>query len=106
MPDCHAITKDLDQAKSEMMKRFDLAKDVLSGCGLELEDFQFALRIVKEFYDENKEFVMERYGHSYDLLKKRRMTGYPNENMEDTFRGIQFFLSRNIQDNNRTKRHR
>jgi len=59
MPDCHAITKDLDQAKSEMMKRFDLAKNVLSGCGLELEDFQFALRIVKDFYDEHKEFVME-----------------------------------------------
>ncbi len=59
MPDCHAITQDLNQAKSEMMKRFKLARETLSGCGLELDDFQFALRIVKDFYDKNKEFVME-----------------------------------------------
>ncbi|MHA1783809.1 MAG: threonine--tRNA ligase [Candidatus Helarchaeota archaeon] len=59
MPDCHAMCKDLDQVKSEMFKRFELAKKTLNGCGLELNDFEFALRIVKDFYDEHKQFVLD-----------------------------------------------
>ncbi|NHI91948.1 MAG: threonine--tRNA ligase [Candidatus Lokiarchaeota archaeon] len=58
MPDCHAMCKDLDQVKSEMFKRFDLAKNTLEGCGLGLENFEFALRVVKDFYEDNKEFIM------------------------------------------------
>ena len=57
MPDCHAVCKDLDQVKEQIFERYELAKNSLEGCGLGLDDFEFALRIVKDFYDENKEFV-------------------------------------------------
>ncbi|MBN2095283.1 MAG: threonine--tRNA ligase [Candidatus Aenigmarchaeota archaeon] len=58
MPDCHAMCADMEESKVEMMKRFDLAKKVQEGIGLTIEnDFEFALRLVRKFYDENKEFV-------------------------------------------------
>ncbi|RLJ09471.1 MAG: threonine--tRNA ligase, partial [Candidatus Aenigmatarchaeota archaeon] len=64
MPDCHAIVKDIEQAKDEIFRRFDLAKEIHDGLGLSTErDFEFAIRIVKDFFDENKDFVV-------DLVKK------------------------------------
>ncbi len=57
MPDVHAICKDLDQAKEEMIRRFDLSVSVLSGIGLKKEDYELGIRFTKEFYEKNKEFV-------------------------------------------------
>lgn len=58
MPDCHAICKDLEQAKKEMLRRFDIAKKIQTG--FELDDsLELAIRIVKDFYEENKDFVKE-----------------------------------------------
>jgi threonyl-tRNA synthetase len=58
MPDCHAICKDVEQAKSEMLVRLELAKDILDGMGVPLKDnLETAVRVVKEFYEENKDFV-------------------------------------------------
>lgn len=58
MPDCHAICKDIEQAKSEMLTRLGLAKEILSGMGVPLEaNLEAALRVVKDFYDENKDFL-------------------------------------------------
>jgi len=58
MPDCHAICKDVEQAKGEMLIRLDLAKDVLEGCGVPLEgNLEGALRVVEGFYNENKDFL-------------------------------------------------
>jgi threonyl-tRNA synthetase len=58
MPDCHAFCKDLNQAKQEAMKRFDLSVDVINGIGISpKEDIEMAIRFTEEFYNENKEFV-------------------------------------------------
>jgi threonyl-tRNA synthetase len=57
MPDCHALCRNLDQAKEEAVKRFKLSISVLEGIGLSRDDFEFALRFTKQFYDENKEFL-------------------------------------------------
>jgi threonyl-tRNA synthetase len=58
MPDCHAFCKDVEQAKEEMLLRLDLAKDVLNGVGVPLdENLEGALRVVKDFYDGNKDFL-------------------------------------------------
>ena len=58
MPDCHALCSDMEQAKSEMMIRFELSKEIQRGLGLTIEnDFEFAIRIVKDFYEKNKDFV-------------------------------------------------
>jgi threonyl-tRNA synthetase len=58
MPDCHALCAGMDQAKEEMMVRFNLAKSILSETGFDMPlDLQMAVRVTKDFYDENKEFV-------------------------------------------------
>ncbi|HET6589833.1 MAG TPA: threonine--tRNA ligase [Candidatus Nitrosocosmicus sp.] len=58
MPDCHAFCRDLEQAKSEFEKRFDLSISVLEEIGLDMEqDIEMAIRFTKEFYENNKQFV-------------------------------------------------
>jgi len=58
MPDCHAFVSDFEMAKKEMLTRFELAEGILKNCGIEREkDLEMGLRIVKEFYDEHKDFV-------------------------------------------------
>ena len=60
MPDCHAFCKDLEQAKKEILKRFELSVDVINGIGISSkEDIEMAIRFTEEFYDENKEFIRE-----------------------------------------------
>ena len=60
MPDCHALVADLIQAKKEFLTRFKLSMGILEK-GLELNkesDFELAIRVTKDFYEENKEFVL------------------------------------------------
>jgi threonyl-tRNA synthetase len=59
MPDCHAFCKDLEQAKSEALRRFELSMTVLSGIGLTKDDYELAIRATEDFYKENKEFFVE-----------------------------------------------
>jgi threonyl-tRNA synthetase len=60
MPDCHALCADLDQAKQEFLVRFKLSMGILEE-GLELnknKDYELAIRFTKDFYEENKDFVL------------------------------------------------
>ena len=57
MPDCHAFCTDLEQAKQEFKKRFNLCINVLSSIGLSKEDYEIAMRFTKDFYEENKDFI-------------------------------------------------
>ncbi len=60
MPDCHAFVHDTEHAKEEMMKRFGLAWDIQANIGFELpNDLEFAIRVTKDFYDNNRDFVFE-----------------------------------------------
>jgi len=59
MPDCHAFCKDIPQAISEFRKRFDLSRDVLSNVGIQHDDYEMAIRLTEDFYNENKEFILE-----------------------------------------------
>jgi threonyl-tRNA synthetase len=59
MPDCHALCRDLDQAKQEFRKRFELSISVLQELGLSTEDVEMAIRFTEDFYNGNKEFVNE-----------------------------------------------
>jgi len=65
MPDCHAFCRDLEQAKSEALKRFELSMNVLAGIGLTKDDYELAIRTTEDFYKENKEFftkLVRRFG--------------------------------------------
>lgn len=66
MPDMHTIAKDMDQAMQEFFNQYKLSAEVLKEIGLEPADYEVAVRITKDFYEENREFV-----HSLvDILKK------------------------------------
>src|SRR5208283_3709132 len=57
MPDCHAIVRDMEQAKEEFPKRFELSQSVLKQIGFDSTDYELAIRFTEDFYKENKEFI-------------------------------------------------
>ena len=59
MPDCHAMCVDMNQAKEEFRKRFDLSRDVIKGLGIDDTDYEMAIRFTEEFYNENKSLIEE-----------------------------------------------
>jgi len=59
MPDCHAFCKDMSQAIDEFKKRFELSREVLSGLGIEENDYEMGIRFTEGFYNENKELVKQ-----------------------------------------------
>jgi len=59
MPDCHALCRDMEQAKQEFRKRFELSINVLQELGLSTEDVEMAIRFTEDFYNENKEFITD-----------------------------------------------
>jgi threonyl-tRNA synthetase len=63
MPDVHALTSDVEMAMSEFKIRYDLSLSVLHNIGIDNDDIEMALRTTKEFYEQNKEFMV-------DLVKK------------------------------------
>ncbi len=56
MPDMHTIVKDMQMAKEEFARQYDLSRAWMDGIGLE---YEAAFRILTEFYNENKEFYQE-----------------------------------------------
>jgi threonyl-tRNA synthetase len=60
MPDCHALCKNMDQAKEEFIKRFRLSVRVIEALGLSTtDDVEMAIRFTEDFYKENVAFVNE-----------------------------------------------
>ena len=60
MPDCHAFCRDIDQAKEEMIVRFELARGILKGIGFQpAAELELAIRVTKDFWEENGEFVKQ-----------------------------------------------
>ncbi|HLG36724.1 MAG TPA: threonine--tRNA ligase, partial [Nitrososphaera sp.] len=62
MPDCHAFCRDLEQAKAEFRKRFELSMSVINNLGLGVEDVEMAIRFTEEFYNQNKDFIIDLIG--------------------------------------------
>jgi threonyl-tRNA synthetase len=58
MPDVHALVSDMDMAMSEFKIRFQLSLSVLQDIGITTDDIEMALRTTKEFYQNNKEFIV------------------------------------------------
>jgi threonyl-tRNA synthetase len=63
MPDVHSFTSDLTMAMEEFKIRYDLCLSVLKNIGIEKDDVEMALRTTKDFYEQNKDFMI-------DLVKK------------------------------------
>lgn len=59
MPDMHTLAADMSQAMDEFKKQYEMAIEVLKDFGLELGDYEVAIRFTRDFYEENKEFIKE-----------------------------------------------
>jgi threonyl-tRNA synthetase len=57
MPDVHAICENMAQALEEYKTRFKLCLDLQERIGFTKDDFELAVRVTKEFYEKNKQFV-------------------------------------------------
>ncbi len=59
MPDMHTVAKDLKQAMDEFKKQYKLSMEVLRGVGLTPDDYEVAIRFTEDFWNENRDFVVE-----------------------------------------------
>ena len=59
MPDMHTVAKDIEQAKEEFKKQYKLSMEVLKGVGLSPDDYEVAIRFTEDFWNENKDFIVE-----------------------------------------------
>jgi len=58
MPDMHTMTSDMGAAMREFEEQYRSSISVLKDIGLDLEDYEVAIRFTKDFYVENKEFIV------------------------------------------------
>ena len=56
MPDMHTLCRDMEQAKAEFINQYKLSMNWMKDIEL---DYDVAMRMVKDFYYENKEFIQE-----------------------------------------------
>lgn len=66
MPDLHTVSSSLEESKEQFISQFRLGIEVLRGIGLEPEDYEIALRMTKDFFEENKDFIQTLY----NILRK------------------------------------
>ncbi|ASJ08894.1 threonine--tRNA ligase [Thermococcus siculi] len=59
MPDMHTVARDLKQAMDEFKKQYKLSMEVLRGVGLTPDDYEVAIRFTEDFWNENKDFIVE-----------------------------------------------
>jgi threonyl-tRNA synthetase len=58
MPDMHTLCKDMDGAVQQFNEQYNMCINVLSKIGLNLSDYEVAIRFTRDFYEENKEFIV------------------------------------------------
>lgn len=57
MPDMHTMCTDMEQAMAQFYEQYNMCIDVLGNIGLDLDDYEVAIRFTKDFYEQNKEFI-------------------------------------------------
>ena len=66
MPDCHALCSNMEQAKEELLRRFELSNTVINALGLSTtNDLEMAIRFTEDFYAGNQTFInkiVSRFG--------------------------------------------
>lgn len=58
MPDMHSLCKDMDEAVAQFNDQYNMCINVLSKIGIGLEDYEVAIRFTRDFYEENKDFIV------------------------------------------------
>jgi threonyl-tRNA synthetase len=58
MPDMHTLCRDIETAKQEFFNQFKLGMEALKDLELSTDDYEVAIRFTKDFWKENKDFVL------------------------------------------------
>ncbi|MBU4139398.1 MAG: threonine--tRNA ligase [Euryarchaeota archaeon] len=58
MPDMHTLCKDMDGAVIQFNDQYNMCINVLSMIGLSLDDYEVAIRFTRDFYEENRDFIV------------------------------------------------
>ena len=58
MPDMHSLCRDMDEAVTQFNDQYNMCINVLSKIGIDLEDYEVAIRFTRDFYEENRDFIV------------------------------------------------
>ncbi|MHC1597919.1 MAG: threonine--tRNA ligase, partial [Methermicoccaceae archaeon] len=58
MPDMHTLCRDTEQALDEFYSQYKMCMDTLERVGLSVDDYEVAVRMTDDFYEENRDFVV------------------------------------------------
>ncbi|MCX9082604.1 MAG: threonine--tRNA ligase [Candidatus Methanoperedens sp.] len=58
MPDMHSLCKDMNEAVEQFNDQYNMCINVLSKIGIGLDDYEVAIRFTKDFYEENRDFIV------------------------------------------------
>ncbi len=58
MPDMHTLCRDMDDAVAQFNDQYNMCINVLSKIGLSLSDYEVAIRFTRDFYEENRDFIV------------------------------------------------
>ncbi|MCD1294352.1 threonine--tRNA ligase [Methanocella sp. CWC-04] len=57
MPDMHTLCTDMDGAINEFKDQYNMCIETLETVGIDLNDYEIAIRFTKDFYVQNKAFI-------------------------------------------------
>jgi threonyl-tRNA synthetase len=57
MPDMHTMCGDMDQAVEQFGRQYQMSINVLKDVGIDVSDYEVAIRLTRDFYEENKDFI-------------------------------------------------
>jgi len=58
MPDMHSLCRDMDEAIAQFNDQYNMCINVLSKIGIDLSDYEVAIRFTRDFYEENRDFIV------------------------------------------------
>jgi len=58
MPDMHSLCRDMDEAVAQFNEQYNMCINVLSKIGIDLNDYEVAIRFTRDFYEENRDFIV------------------------------------------------
>jgi len=58
MPDMHTLCRDMDDAMLQFNDQYNMCINVLANAGLDLGDYEVAIRFTRDFYEANRDFIV------------------------------------------------
>ncbi len=59
MPDMHTLCPDMDGSISQFGEQYSMCIDTLGKIGIDVSDFEVAIRFTRDFYEQNRDFITD-----------------------------------------------